>query len=327
MSTASRLSDKAAGISFDEDPPGAPTTPPPARTAPGQLIGLQGHVASLQREVEQLRAKLASSESVDITELELDLIDEVPGRRRKLTPEQYEELKENLGANPLMEPVVVIRKPGDRYEMIAGHNRKSIFRELDRPRIPARIVDIDPTLANKLAFYTNLLAPSLSDFEKYWNFKQLQEETGLSHQQLAESAGLSRQHVSRILRFDDLPSEAKELLANNPSRLGSAAAQSLAKIAAEGRSSEVVDAIRKLVDEAITQEQAVKLAKAPAAPSSQVEVKELVVKAGKKKVCQVTSRKGVIGVAFAGADAATADKWAEKIHDFIASELAKVEQD
>ncbi|WP_176331359.1 ParB/RepB/Spo0J family partition protein [Burkholderia vietnamiensis] len=336
MSTASDQRKKASAISLDDDDHStspAPTTP---RTAPGQLMGLQATVMSQQAEIAKLRdivrrfeesTSAANPSGAGSSEVDITLIDEVEGRRRKVSTEEYRELVENLRVNPLGQPVVLRRKPDSRYEMIAGHKRWDAYRDLGRTTIPARIVDVDADQASKLAFYTNLLAPNMSDYEKYWNFRQLLGGgTALTHEQLAESAGLSRQHVSRILRFDALPDEVKDMLVNKPDRLGSDAAQSLAQIAASGRTQQVIEAVRKLIDdEAMTQEKAVKLARGEtAAPKTQPET--LVVKTGKKNFCEITTRSGVVGVRFSKAEAPASAEWARKIHDFIQAELRKEQQ-
>jgi ParB family chromosome partitioning protein len=334
MSTASKQREKAAGIRLDDDDdPAAVSSPPSAgpRTAPGQLMGLQATVLNQKAEIERLRdvvAKYEASTTGDAAEVDLSLIDEVEGRRRFVSEEEYRELVENLRVNPLAQPVILRRKSDGRFEMIAGHKRWDAYRDLDRAAIPARVLDVDEVQANKLAFYTNLLAPNMSDYEKYWNFRQLLGGgTALTHEQLAESAGLSRQHVSRILRFDALPEEVKNMLVNRPEKLGSDAAQSLAQIAASGREQEVIDAVRRLIDDdRMTQEQAVKLAKgSPMTAPQQPETLFVRSPKGKKNFCEITARSGVVGVRFKGATSSTSSAWAKKIQNFIESELKKGE--
>lgn len=332
MSTASDQRKKAAGIQLDDEDEAsiAAQAQTGAKTAPGQLMGLQATVLNQQKEIAKLREivqQFENSGSGHPSDVDISLIDEVEGRRRHVSQDEYLELVENLRGNPLAQPVVLRRKPEGRFEMIAGHKRWDAYRDLGKQFIPARIVDVDEVQANKLAFYTNLLAPNMSDYEKYWNFRQLLGGgTTLTHEQLAESAGLSRQHVSRILRFDALPDEVKDMLVNKPERLGSDAAQSLAQIAANGRAKEVVDAVRKLIDDdSMTQERAVKLARGEIS-ATKAPPEKLVVRTGKKNFCEITARSGVVGVRFSKAAAPTSTDWAKKIHEFIQAELKKEQQ-
>ena len=55
MSTAAKQKAKAAGIRLDDDSADTPSEPVVPRTAPGQLIGLQGRVHSQQAEIDKLK--------------------------------------------------------------------------------------------------------------------------------------------------------------------------------------------------------------------------------------------------------------------------------
>src|SRR5690349_23411427 len=69
-----------------------------ARTAPGHLMQLQATADKQRKEIEQLREQLANGSRA---KRPISRMHEVPGRRRKLTPEQYAELKANLAKYPL----------------------------------------------------------------------------------------------------------------------------------------------------------------------------------------------------------------------------------
>jgi len=281
---------------------------------------LQGQVKRQAEEILELRRQV---EEAGEAEVSLDLIDKVPGRQRKLTPDEFQELKANLARNPLLSPIVLERKPGGRYDLVAGHNRVDVYRELGRTTIRSTVVDVPEGQAHLLAFFSNLIAPALPDFEKYLNFKQLQVETGLTQTEIAEAAGLTKQHVSRIMQFDGLPEQAKAMLESKPYRLGSTAAQALGKIAEAGNAAEVVRAVEKLMaDDSVTQEQVVALARpTPTAAPKQV-AKNFVVKDGRRNFCDITAREGGIGIKFPkGFSAADSEAWAEKIHAFIKAEM------
>ena len=315
---------KAATIQLTEaDQARATATKPGSpRTAPGQLMHLQATAASQREEIERLKAALQGAAKA---KLPVSRLHEVAGRRRKLTAEQYSELKANLEKYPLSTPVSVEERPDGDWDIVAGNNRVSIYRELGREEIEANILDIDRSLVERVAFFSNLLSPSLSDFEKYWNFKRLQEGTELTRQDLAESAGLAKSHVSRIFAFEGLPDEAKEILSQRPERLGSHAAAKLANATSVGKAVEVTEAIRRLVeDEAFTQENAVKLATARPKDSGTATRETLVVKVGKKRFCEITTRNGMIGVKL-NDESDQAEQWAKEIQAFIESKLKQRE--
>ena len=79
--------------------------------------------------------------------------------------------------------------------------------------------------ADRSAFYSNLLAPSLPDFEKFHWLSARAKSKKMTQEQLADEAGISRQLVGFLLSFDKLP---KESIA----ALNSAADKSILSIAA-----------------------------------------------------------------------------------------------
>jgi ParB family chromosome partitioning protein len=292
------------------------------RTSPGRLMDAQNRINSAQSRIKELESQLEERAALEVR---LDALIEVHGRRRKLTAEQFQELKNNLAQHALATPILVRALPEGRFEIVAGHNRVAAYRELGRSTIRANVASIEDGEIEFAAFFSNLLSPSLTDFEKYWNFKRLQELSGLSRAEISESAGLSKSHVTRIFSFDALPEAAKLALAEKPERLGSNAAQKLAALTEAGKSEKVVEAIRRLIeDESFTQDKAVALATEKpraAAPSSTV------VRSGRRKVCEVSTRNGVVGVRFFEKEATDAEMWGQRIADFINKTLSESEQD
>ncbi|WP_250516188.1 ParB/RepB/Spo0J family partition protein [Caballeronia sp. INDeC2] len=292
------------------------------RTSPGRLMDAQHRINTAQARIKELESQLEAGAALEVP---LDALVEVSGRRRKLTAEQFQELKGNLAQHALATPILVRALPAGRFEIVAGHNRVAAYRELGRATIRANVASIEEGEIEFAAFFSNLLSPSLTDFEKYWNFKRLQELSGLSRTEISESAGLSKSHVTRIFSFDALPEAAKLALAEKPERLGSNAAQKLAALTEAGKSEKVVEAIRRLIDdENFTQDKAVALAAEKprtAAPSATV------VRSGRKKVCEVSTRNGVVGVRFFDKDATDAEQWGQRIAEFINKTLSESDQD
>ena len=323
MGIGDRLLAKTANIgSKPTEPAQARPVNNEPRTSPGRLMDAQHRINTAQARIKELESQLEERAALEVS---LDALVEVSGRRRKLTAEQFQELKSNLAQHALATPILVRVLPEARYEIIAGHNRVAAYRELGRTTIRANVASIEEGEIEFAAFFSNLLSPSLTDFEKYWNFKRLQELSGLSRSQISESAGLSKSHVTRIFSFDALPEAAKVALAEKPERLGSNAAQKLAALTEAGKSDKVIEAVRKLIDdENFTQDRAVALAAEKpksTAPSATV------VRSGRRKVCEISTRNGVVGVRFFEKDATDAEQWGQRIADFINKTLSESEQD
>jgi len=326
MSIKDRLAAKAASIGTSprvqkagDDLPGRP------KTAPGQLMASFPLLAEKERELQSAMRRIEELETAGVgssQEIAIETLVEVPGRRRVLSDEEYKELRANLENNPLVHPIVY-RPLGDgRNEIISGNNRVAIYRD-DLNRSTIRGVAFAGTDAEVElgAAFSNLLAPALPDFEKYRQFKRIQQNLGLSQADITRMSGLAQSHVARILSFENLPDAAKEVVASKPHKLGGTAAAKFASLAQQGRVEEVTKAISALVNSVdMTQERALALA-SPSRPKA-ARPSVVTINAGKRKLCDVSVRGGVVGLRFSGKDGeAMAEEWAERIAKFIQAEI------
>ena len=128
MGIGDRLLAKTANVGAKptEASPPRPVNSEP-RTSPGRLMDAQNRINSAQARIKELEAQLEDKAALEVG---LDSLVEINGRRRKLTPEQYQELKNNLAQHALATPILVRPLPDDRFEIVAGHNR---VRGLSRP--------------------------------------------------------------------------------------------------------------------------------------------------------------------------------------------------
>ncbi len=266
-----------------------------ATTAPGATAFMQPTIDALNdraKKAEALAAEYRSKLEQAPIEVPLDMLIEVPHRRRRLTPEQFDELKGNLAHNPLIHPITVQRVADGRFEIISGHNRAEVYRSLGRTLIPVVVMELDTDHVDRSAFYANLLQPSLSDFEKYLGFKAERDRTGHSQKQMAKDAGVSESILSMLFSFDHLPEEAWLLGELRREAIGMRGAAELAKLARSGRKAEVIDAMEQLVEGRLTQKEAIrhasrKVALAVARPTPQAPVR---VRVGRLEFCQYQSR-------------------------------------
>lgn len=326
MSIKDRLAAKSSSIGTsprlqktNNDEPGRP------KTAPGQLMASLPLLAEKERELQAAMKRIEALEAAGgghSEEIQISTLVEVPGRRRILSDQEYAELRANIEVNPLIHPIVY-RPLGDgRNEIISGNNRVAIYRDdLHRTSIRGVPFDGTDTEVELGAAFSNLLSPSLPDFEKYRQFQRIQHNLGLTQADIIRMSGLAQSHVARILSFENLPDSAKEIIATRPHRLGGTAAAKFAALAQQGRESEVTSAIKALIEsDEMTQERALTLA-APVRPkATQPFVTTIAV--GKRKFCEMSTRNGVVGIRFSGKDGESkAEEWAERIAKFIRAEI------
>ncbi|CAE6870330.1 hypothetical protein R69746_08456 [Paraburkholderia aspalathi] len=322
----------------------APTRQPGTLSAPARMFDITTRIndaedrataaaaetAEAKKQLDEARRQIEDLQQAGPTattlEVDISTLVEVPGRKRILSPTERQELRDNLAKNPLTHPIVY-RPLGDgRNEIVSGNNRVEIYRDdLGRTKILGIPFTGDAKSAELGATFSNLLAPSLPDYEKYRQFVRLQDESGFTRADIIEASGLSTSHVSRILAFDKLPVAARTAIAARPDRLGGHAAEEFASLAANGNDDAVIKAIEALVaNEKMSQKQALEMAKPkvtkpPVQPARTINV-------GRKKLCDVSVRSGVIGLRFSGKEGkATAQRWAEKIEEYIRREAAAEE--
>lgn len=294
------------------DAKGAPAAKPV--TAVGAVAFMQPTIDALNERVKNAEAaneELRRKVDAQPTEVDLELLDEKPGRKRRLTPDQFEELKENLRNNPLVHPVAVKRLSNGRFEIVSGHNRVDAFRALGRHTIPVVVVDIEDEILDRTAFYANLLQPSLPDFEKYLGFKREKEKSGATQKELAKVAGVPESTVSMLFAFESLPERARELIEDRPAGIGMNCAAELSRLARDGAAERVVEAVELLLSGKLTQKEAVTYAaRKPAAPAPRATASAPVkIKAGRVEFCQYVARGSTLRIDFkAEIDRAEAEK-------------------
>ncbi len=304
MSIYDKLGAKTAGIKARTIEKPAEKTP---RTAPGMFLNATQRIDAAEARVEELEAKLKEAEAASSREISLNELHEVRGRRRKLTAQQYNELKENLRNNPLVTPITVRKHATDGFEIVSGNNRVAIFRELGRTHIPAVLLDSDDDQAEINAFYANLLQPDLPDFEKYLGFKKiLERHPDLTHAKVADGAGVSRSFVTQLMAFDDLPKDAIIILMEHPHILGANAAQDLAGLAKKGRADQVVRAVSKVAAGEIDQGRAIKEAATEVASKAAAKPEPIRIKVGRATYCAIQRADKVLRIQFHSAEEAEA---------------------
>ena len=161
----------------------------------------------------------------------LSLICESPYQTSHINDEKVADLMENLGKNPISSPVVLRRGHQGRLEIIAGRHRVEAYKRLGRDEIESTLRDLDDDAAEKLVFYDNLFAPSMTDFQKYLGFSQRKTRLELTQEQLAEESGVSRTVISKLLSFDGLPEPVFKALKENPQTIGANAAVEFVNLA------------------------------------------------------------------------------------------------
>jgi ParB family chromosome partitioning protein len=303
---AAKLEGKTANLGnlLDTTPnTSSPISSAPPVTMPGQLGAFRLEAQRYHQRITELEAELKKAkEEGGALEIRLDELVEVEGRRRQLSPEAFVELKENLRQHDLITPITVRVLEDGRYEVVSGHNRVAVYRELGRPTIKAWLADSDADKTEELAFYANLLHPDLTAFEKYIGLKKVRSSnpTLTTLSDLAQRTGLSKSLVGELFSFDELPEEALALLSQKPGALGSKAISQLVSFIKEGKTDQVLFAIRKAVEEDLEQQEVLRLANTKPSVEKQASPRPQArtIRSGRKTYCNIIGTRKTIRLEF-----------------------------
>lgn len=156
--------------------------------------------------------KESVSETERVKELPLDEIDPNPRQpREKFDGKQLEELADSIARHGILQPVVVRRK-GERYELILGERRFRASRIAGLRTIPAIVRNVGEDDTLKLALLENLQREDLGPIEEARGMAALRDGHGLSAREIAEMLGKDRSTVSNTLRLLNLPGEVIGLI-------------------------------------------------------------------------------------------------------------------
>jgi len=142
--------------------------------------------------------------------------------RSQIEPESLRELADSIKAQGLVQPVVVRRLAGGRYELIAGERRWRAAQLIGMDAIPAVIRDIPDQAAAAMSLIENIQREDLNALEEAVALRRLIDEFGLTHQQTAEAVGRSRAAVTNLLRLLELSPVVKQMLEAREIEMGHA---------------------------------------------------------------------------------------------------------
>jgi ParB family transcriptional regulator, chromosome partitioning protein len=124
-----------------------------------------------------------------------------------------EELKASIDTYGVLVPIIV-RKRGEKFELIAGERRWRASAALQRTAIPAIVRESDDRDSLEVAIIENLQRENLNPIEEAAGFASLMEEHDFTQEEVANRVGKSRPAVANALRLLVLPDAIKALLAD-----------------------------------------------------------------------------------------------------------------
>jgi len=155
----------------------------------------------------------------------------------RLTPNQFQprahvdetrlgELAESIRVNGVIQPIVV-RRLGDRFQIIAGERRWRAARLAGLARVPIVVRDVpagDERALLQLALIENIQREDLNPIEAALAYRRLADDFHLKQEEIAAAVGKDRASVANYLRLLKLPDEIRSEIASGRLSMGHARA-------------------------------------------------------------------------------------------------------
>lgn len=173
------------------------------------------------------QAAVAPAESSDrIVEIDIEHIEVNPHQPRKsFDDEKLKQLSESIREDGVLQPVVVRRGDGDKYQIIMGERRVQAARLAGVPTVPGIVKSVKEVDSLRLALVENIQREDLNAIEVAHAYRALISTFGLTQSDLARLVSCDRSSVANTLRLLNLPDEVQQMIVDE--RLTSGHARAL----------------------------------------------------------------------------------------------------
>lgn len=149
-----------------------------------------------------------------VQELPIDSIDVNPRQPRNHFDEQaLEDLARSIAESGVLQPVLVRKLKGGRFELVAGERRLRASRKAGLKEIPAVVRESSDSESLMLAIVENVQRADLGPLEEARAYQALIDEFDLTQEEVARRVGKTRPSISNSLRLLQLPEDTQAEIA------------------------------------------------------------------------------------------------------------------
>ena len=139
---------------------------------------------------------------------------------------KLQELAASIKANGVIQPIVV-RRAGDRFQIIAGERRWRAAKLAGLSRVPIAVRDVNAGSERsvlEMALIENIQREDLNPIDEALAYRRLAEEFHLKQEDIASAVGKDRASVANYLRLLKLPEDVRGDVASGRLSMGHARA-------------------------------------------------------------------------------------------------------
>ena len=149
--------------------------------------------------------------------LNVPIEDIIPNRfqpRLSFDESALQELAASIKEHGIIQPLV-LRRLGDKYEIVAGERRYKASKMAGLTAVPAIISTLDDKKSAEVAIVENIQRRDLTSIEEAKSYKALLDKGYLTQEELAKKMGLSQSAISNKLRLLTLSNNVQDALMQN----------------------------------------------------------------------------------------------------------------
>ncbi len=138
---------------------------------------------------------------------DIDKIEPNPDQPRKHFDEsKLQKLAESIAEQGVIQPLLVTRGKGNRFNLVAGERRLRAARIAGQEEVPVVVMDYDSEGKNlELALIENIQRHDLNPIEEAMAYSRLINDFDLTQEKVAKKVGRKRSTITNVLRLLNLP--------------------------------------------------------------------------------------------------------------------------
>ena len=147
-----------------------------------------------------------------VQQIDIDLVEPSPYQpRTRFNESALEELARSIQATGIIQPLLV-RRVGNRYQLIAGERRWRAAQRAALQRVPAIVREVADEIAVEMTLVENLQREDLNPIEQAAAFARLIEDFHMTQEQVATRTGKDRATIANAIRLLNLESQIQSLI-------------------------------------------------------------------------------------------------------------------
>jgi ParB family chromosome partitioning protein len=193
-----------------------------------------------------------------------------PGKyqpRSRMDHASLEQLADSIKAQGIMQPILVRKVLGERFEIIAGERRWRAAQLAGLAEVPVLVRDVPDEAALAMSLIENIQRENLNPLEEAAGIQRLLDEFSMTHQAAAEAVGRSRSAVTNLLRLLSLAAPVQDMLMHSRIDMGHARALLPLGLAKQ------IEAAHEVADKGLSVREAERLAQRMMKPTVRATVK------------------------------------------------------